>query len=433
MSAETAAERPVDTLLSGPAAGVIGAAHLGQRSGFSKLVGLDIGGTSADISIIDQEFGYTTETRVGDFPIITPAVEVTSIGAGGGSIAWVDQHGVLKVGPESAGADPGPACYGRGGNRPTVTDAYVANGWIDPEQFLAGTLKLQTHLGTRALSELGSGIGLDATELADAILTVTTSNMYAHIMPLLARAGVDLGEFALLAYGGAGPTHGFSLAKEIGISTVIVPPDPGTLCALGCLVADLRGDFMRTVLRGCAELTQGQVERWFVELETEADRWLKRQNATVEKVDLLRYAEMRYQGQSFEIEVPMTGVRVDDRELLDLRERFNDTYLRVYKTSDSNVPVEIVNLRVQVVGRTPKPTLKSASVAAERRIQSNQQRSIRIGSQSVKVDVYARTSLQPGDFFSSPCVVEQYDTTSVIPPGFSVSVDALGTMIARQG
>jgi N-methylhydantoinase A len=250
MTAARAAERPVETLLSGPASGVIGSAYLGQLIGERRLVTLDIGGTSADMAVIDGEVAHSTENTVGEFLVIMPAVDVSSIGAGGGSLAWVDREGILKVGPRCAGANPGPACYARGGVEPTVTDAYVVAGILNPSSFLGGTLTLQPELSHQALARLGQPIGLNAAETADAVLRVTTSMLYAELLPELARRGADIRDYLLLAYGGAGPTHAFMAARELPIRRVVVPTTPGTMCALGCLVADLRADFVSTLWRG---------------------------------------------------------------------------------------------------------------------------------------------------------------------------------------
>jgi hypothetical protein len=247
MNAREAGQRPVETLLSGPAAGVIGAAFVARAAGFERLITLDMGGTSADVAVVDGDPRYSTENHVGDFPVIMPAIDVSSIGAGGGSIAWTDSHGVLKVGPQSAGASPGPACYGLGGTHPTVTDAYVSLGIIDPARFLGGTLPLDPALARAALDRLAPALGLDIPETAESILRVATAQMYATLVPLMARKGINLDDFALLAFGGAGPTHGFLLAREVGIRRVIVPLHPGVLCATGSLLADVRRDFVRTL------------------------------------------------------------------------------------------------------------------------------------------------------------------------------------------
>jgi N-methylhydantoinase A len=240
MTARSAGELPVHTLFSGPAAGVMGAAWVARQAGWRHVITLDMGGTSADVSIVDGEPSYSTEASVGEFPVIMPSVDISSIGAGGGSIARVDSGGLLKVGPQSAGSDPGPVCYGRGGVQPTVTDAYVTLGVLHPAHFLGGELRLDAEQAHAALDRLGAELQMDRYQAAWAVLEVATANMYAQLTPLLAKRGVDPGEYAFLPYGGAGPTHVFLLAREVGIARVVVPPLPGALCALGCLVADLR-------------------------------------------------------------------------------------------------------------------------------------------------------------------------------------------------
>ena len=245
MSIEAAGERPVETLLSGPASGVMGAAFIGQLIGDTRLLTLDMGGTSVDMALINGEVPYSNENTVGDFTVVLPAVDVSAIGAGGGSIAWLDAEGVLKVGPRSAGANPGPACYGRGGTEPTVTDAYAVLGIMT--SILGGEMKLQFDKARAALATIGTRLGLTVEQAADAVLQVATANIYAEAVPQLARRGVDAKEFSLLCYGAAGPTHSFMLARELNLRRVIVPPMPGLLCALGCLVADLRADFVRSL------------------------------------------------------------------------------------------------------------------------------------------------------------------------------------------
>ena len=251
MGIEAASDRPVETLLSGPASGVIGAAFIGKVIGDDKLITLDMGGTSVDMAVVHGEVPYSNENTVGEFPVLLPAVDVSAIGAGGGSVAWLDAEGVLKVGPRSAGALPGPACYGRGGVEPTVTDAYAVLGIMSPDGLLGGEMKLDIEKGRAALTTIGDKLGKTPEQTADAILQVATANIYAELVPQLARRGVDAGEFSLLAYGAAGPTHVFMLARELNVRRVLVPPTPGLLCALGCLVADLRADFVQKPLARC--------------------------------------------------------------------------------------------------------------------------------------------------------------------------------------
>lgn len=426
MSVRSARELPVQTLLSGPASGVMGALYVGKLANFGKLITFDLGGTSADIAVVNGQLPFSTESKVGDFPMIMPVVDIASIGAGGGSVAWVDQTGVLKVGPMSAGADPGPAAYGRGGEQATITDAYIEVGILDPTNFLGGQMPLDAGRARAAISKIGENLKLSSRETAEAILRVATSNMYAELVPLMARQGVDASEFALLPYGGAGPTHAFLLAQEVGIQKVIVPPDPGTLCALGCLVADIRGDFIRTVFADFASLESEQVEMLYAELEEEAERWLDAQNINVERHLLERQADMRYHGQSFEtaVELGDSSANLVDR----LVDSFHDQYQRSYGYADRKAAVELINLRISITGVTPKPELRRLSLSREP-VQPVGFRQVHLGSEPVKAAVYKRSELRSGHTFAGPAIVEQYDSTSYVPAGFRIGVDDYGNLI----
>jgi N-methylhydantoinase A len=432
MTAARAAEDPVQTLLSGPASGVIGAAHVARLAGFTRLVTLDMGGTSADVAVVqDGHPTYSTENQVGDFPVIMPAIDVTSIGAGGGSIAWIDGAGVLKVGPRSAGADPGPASYGRGGRQPTVTDAYVLLGIIAPDRFLGGKMPLNPALAESALAEVGQHLRLTPQETAQAILDVTTSNMYAQFTPLMARKGVDPRDCALLAYGGAGPTHAFLLAKEVGIGKVLIPPSPGTLCALGCLVADLRNDFVYTLYTSDHQLTDGVLERVYGDLERHGRQWLQDESAKsihLESTYVQYSADMRYEGQAFEIEVPVPAESRSD--LAGNVGRFHDAYHKIFGVSDPHGPVTFVNLRATVVGVTGKITRLALPPedVGKRRAET---RSVCIGGRVHQATVVQRAGLTPGRWVAGPAIVEQYDTTTFAPPGYRVCADSLGNLIGE--
>ncbi len=303
MSLAAAAARPVETLLSGPASGVIGAAYVGKLMGETRLITLDMGGTSTDISMVDGEVAYSTENTIGDFPVIMPAVDVSAIGAGGGSIAWVNPEGVLKVGPHSAGSVPGPACYGRGGVEPTVTDAYVTAGLCSPDNFLGGEMPVDGEAAAAAISKLAVRLDLSTAETADAILRVTTANIYAGLVPQIARRGVDASACALFVYGAAGPTHGFMVAREMGFGKVIVPLTPGLLCALGCLVADLRADFVRTVTTCLDAIDDVALTALYRDLAHQARQWMEREAIALDQVLLVCSADMSYAGQSFELNV----------------------------------------------------------------------------------------------------------------------------------
>jgi N-methylhydantoinase A len=427
MAARQAAGAPVETLLSGPAAGVIAAAHLGRLTGRDRLIAFDMGGTSADISVVDRGVAYSTESQIGDFPLIVPAVDVTSIGAGGGSIAWADAAGVLKVGPQSAGADPGPACYGRGGTEPTVTDAYVLSGLIDPDEFLGGELRLSREQAEQALTQLGRRLGLDPQATASGILRVATANMYAQFLPLIAQHGVDHRTFALLAYGGAGPTHAFLLAREAGIRTVVVPPSPGTLCALGCLLADLRADYVRTVYAELEGSALDELAAHLAELEAQADAWLREERIPTAERALVRSADVRYKGQSFEV-----AVRLPDGGMAGLRELpelFHARHRAVYGYADESGALEIINLRVQAVGGVRKPERLAPREASPGEghqlsdISPTRHRPAVLDGVTMQAAVYRRAELPMGMSLEGPTIVTQYDTTTFVPPGYRVSVD----------
>jgi N-methylhydantoinase A len=430
MAGASAKEAPVETLLSGPASGVIGALYIGRISGHERLIAFDMGGTSSDVAVIDRDVMYSTESSIADLPIVMPAVDVSSIGAGGGSIAWVDPLGILKVGPRSAGAEPGPACYGRGATEPAVTDAYVQVGIIRPESFLGGRLTVDPELSAKALARVGEKLGLGVMETASGVLNVATANMYAQLMPLMARRGIDPRDFTLLAYGGAGPTHALLLARELGIKNVIVPPSPGTLSALGCLVADLKRDSIKTINMSADELAPAALEEEFAELEEDARTWLAAQHAPTQGTVVMRSADMRYKGQSFDMTVQLPSVLGEDDSMDVVRKPFHEDYERIYGFADEAAPVEIINLRVTIVGVMPKPLLpvqaKPAAGAAKRG-----ERAVFDTGESITAAIYGRDDLAPSQSFLGPAVVESPDTTVYIPPGYSVAVDQWRNLIVE--
>jgi N-methylhydantoinase A len=428
MGLDAAGGRPVETLLSGPASGVIGAAFIGKAIGDDKLITLDMGGTSVDIAVVDGEVPYSTENTVGDFPVLLPAVDVSAIGAGGGSVAWLDAEGVMKVGPRSAGAKPGPACYSRGGVEPTVTDAYAALGIMAPDGILGGEMKLDIGKAREALATLGDVLGKTPEETADAILQIATANIYAELVPQLARRGVDASEFSLLAYGAAGPTHVFMLARELNVRRVIVPPTPGTLSALGCLVADLRADFVRSLWLESSELADDMLRTTFEELRQAAQEWLDAQHVEVANVYVIQSADICYNGQSFELNVVFPD---EPLSVASLERWFHDRYDQVYGFADRSNSIRILEARVQIVGVTSKPDLTnfrpfaatSDKPAAERRIYEH--------GAEVSARIYQRSALEPGTEFFGPAVVQQYDTTVYIPDGFRIVVDGWHNLVGE--
>ncbi len=424
MTAELAARRPVDTLLSGPASGVVAATALGRSAGLRQLVAFDMGGTSADVGlVVGGAVGTTTEATVGDFPVLMPSVDVSSIGAGGGSIAALDSAGVLKVGPRSAGSVPGPACYGRGGTEATVTDAYAVLGVLT--DLLGGEVELDIAAARMACGRIGNDLGLPAEAAAEAILQVATANMYARLLPLMAQRGADPREFALLAYGGAGPTHAFRLAAEVGFRRVVIPPAPGTFCALGCLVADLRADFVATVYADLDQLEEVALAAVFADLRAQAWDWVREQRLPTEGPVVALTADMRQGGQSYDIPVELgSDLGPGFRERA--REAFFNAYQRVYGNPDRSGRVEIVNARAHVVAATARPDLAVAGIAGA---PITTRRAIRHGGRQHEAAVVARAGLGPGARLTGPAVITQYDTTTFVPPGAWVEVDALGSLV----
>ncbi|HUN46818.1 MAG TPA: hydantoinase/oxoprolinase family protein, partial [Stellaceae bacterium] len=435
MPASEAGSRPVETLLSGPASGVIGAAFIGAATGIERLITFDMGGTSADVAVIEGAPRYSTESHVGDFPVIMPAIDVTSIGAGGGSIAWTDSSGVLKVGPESAGAAPGPACYGLGGAEATVTDAYVTLGIIDPRKFLGGRVPLKPELAEAALARLGARLRLDTHQAAEAILRVATSQMYAALVPLLARKGISYEEFTLLAFGGGGPCHAFMLARDVGIKRVLVPLHPGILCAAGSLAADVRKDLVQTVHRALGAEHGGtvmaQIARGLRELSAEGEAWLQAQNLTFVERRLEWTADIRYVGQSFELTVPIGGAEVEDVSGDTLRRCFHRVYEQIYGYQDEKADLEVLDVRVTAIGVNPKPQIERLARQKGAAPPGARRREIYLDGKRWQAQVYERSELPVGFGFDGPAIVEQYDTTVFVTPGFRVTVDAFGNLVGE--
>ncbi len=431
MPVAAARRQTVATLLSGPASGVIGAAYVAGAAGLSDLVTLDVGGTSADISVVeDGQPRYSTAEHIGGIPVMMPVVGVTAIGAGGGSIAWVDAVGVPKVGPQSTGAHPGPACYGRGGKEATLSDAFVVSGFLDPERFLGGRMTLHPALAEEALRRFADPLGMGLHEAAESVVRVAVSNMYAAFTKILSRAGIDPRDFALVAFGGAGPLVGGLLAREVGIRTVFVPRSPGTLCALGAITADVLNDAVRTVHVRLDALDLEALAGEQRALEGELLTWVEQHGVGVEGITFRHGADMRYVGQSYEIEVPVDRAWLGlDRAPL-LLEAFHRAHERVFGHADPRAPVEVVNLRVQLRGVRPRVPLVEIGAGAGARPTGT--RRIWLEGRPVEARVYERAQLGGGDRITGPAIVEQIDTTVLVPDGDAADVDRFGNLFIRR-
>jgi N-methylhydantoinase A len=426
LSLRSAAERPIETVLSGPASGVTAAARLAETAGLSNVVTFDMGGTSSDIAVVaDGSAELATHTTVGGLPLILPVVAVSAIGAGGGSVIWVDEQGVLKVGPASVGADPGPVAYQRGGDRPAVTDAYLATGMIDPATFLGGRMRLDVMASTNALTTLGSRLGQDAHTLAASALRVATAGMATELQKLMAQRGLDPRTFALVPFGGAGPTHAALLADEVGIGHIVVPPTAATFCALGAAAADLRRDFARSLRRRLDDDGAAGLASILADLGEQALRWLEGQGAPV-PAQFAISADLRYSGQAYELQV---GLDASGLTAPAIAEAFHTEHERLYGFRDEGAPIEIGTARLAAVGRVDRIRMTPALAAGSGAPRPSGRRRVLLGDGWHDAVVYAREALRSSDRFDGPAVVEQDDATVLIPDSFVGHVDAYGNLL----
>lgn len=424
VSSRGAKETPVCTILSGPAGGVVGAKEVARRAGFDRIISFDMGGTSTDVSLCDHEIATTTESVISDLPVKMPIIDIHTVGSGGGSIAFVDEGGALRVGPRSAGADPGPVCYGRG-DEVTVTDANLVLGRLDPESFLGGAMKLYPERARRAVERFASRLGLTADRLAEGIVRVADATMERAIRVISVERGHDPRDFALLSFGGAGGMHACSLAQRLRIPTVIVPKNAGVLSALGMLLSDVVKDYSRSVLKIGEEAVPAALERLFGPLVKRAMPDMRAEGFERGRVHLLRFLDVRYVGQSYEITVPFTP---------DYRRFFDAAHLRLYGYCDPRRSVEVVNLRVKAKGMTLKPGLtRRPGRGGDPSAARVARRPMTFEGKALPADVFRRDRLEPGNFLRGPALVCDYESTSVVAPGFVCRVDGFGNLIIRRG
>ena len=433
MSAELGKTACAQMILSGSAAGVIGASFMAELSGFTNTMSLDVGGTSADVAFIrDGQPQYGVGEMIGEFPIFIPTVAVTSIGAGGGSIAWVDELGVLKVGPESAGSAPGPACYGRGGERPTLTDAFVVLGYIGQFDLGYSAIEIDADRARAAVTTVASPIGRGVEEAAQAIIDIAVSGMYMEVSKLISHYGVDPREFALQAFGGAGPMMACFLARELGMTNVVVPPTPGVLSALGGLIADIKNDFIATVFLDLDESVAGQIRQGYAALQAQATSWLRDEQGYEGEYRLVHSADMRYRGQSHEIEVRLDAGDVESGDVAGIAECFHREHEQVYEHADRDAPVQVINLRLVIAGTSPKPRFPAADLV-DAEAATADHIDVFVDGRTRTVPLYARAELEPGQRFAGPCVIAQSDCTTCVPHGMTGRVDAYRNLILSLG
>lgn len=429
MSAELGKTRCAQMILSGTAAGVIGASYVARLSGFPDTLSLDIGGTSADIAVIrNGEPQYGIGEVIGEFPIFLPTVAVTSIGAGGGSIAAVDALGVLRVGPESAGSTPGPACYGRGGARPTITDAMAVLGYIGQADLGYGAVTVDRARALDAIGAIARAMEVPVAQAAEAIIRIAVSGMYLEVSKLISRAGIDPRSFALQAFGGAGPMLACFLAAELGMTRVVIPTTPGVLSALGGLVADVKNDFIRTVYLDLEAAAMPAIQAGFDGLRADAERWLREEQGHRGACRLVASADMRYRGQSYEIETMLGAEDIAAGRVAALADAFHDAHARLFEHCDRAAPVQVINLRLVIVADTPRPALARLPAASEP-ARPLREVAVHVDGAMRSVPLYARADLRPGHVFSGPAIIAQPDTTTCVPDGFAGAVDDYGHLI----
>lgn len=435
MTLEVAAAHTHRTVLSGPSSGVIGAAYLATLAGLGDILTFDMGGTSADLSLVPGGRPMVAPGReVAGYPIKTPMVDVKTIGAGGGSIARVDAGGLLKVGPESAGADPGPACYGLGGDEPTVTDANVVLGTLNPEHLLGGRMSIDAAKAWRAVGKVAGRLGLDVPAAARGIVSVVVAGMARAARVVSIQRGYDPRDFTLVAFGGAGPLHAGWLARQLGVRRVLVPARPGLLCALGLLVTDIRADFLQSYLMPAERADPELLGRIFGRLEREADAWLAGQGIPPERRLLRRAVDMRYLGQNYELTVPVPHGPFGPGMIPAILAAFYRAHEQAYGFAVAGEPAELVTFRVEAVGlleKVPFPVAGSGPAEPDPGAVAGRRRAYLDGGWA-KVPVYDRERLRPGNVVAGPAVVEQMDATTLILPGQMGRVDGLGNILIEE-
>lgn len=427
---DLALSKPVSLLRSGPAAGVLAGMAFAQGEGFERVITLDMGGTSCDVSIVPGMVERVTNWKVMGYPVLVPGVDVLSIGAGGGSIAWLDAGGVLKVGPQSAGAFPGPACYGLGGDSPTVTDANVVLGRINPESFLQGERRLEVELAIQSIEKVARKLCMDNVRAAESIIQVANSNMVRALKAVSVARGHDPREFALVSFGGAAGLHIVDLAHELDISTVIVPPSPGTTSALGLLFADIRHDFVRTYVQSMNVLKDEELQRLFAELEQHALAYFAVEQDRLCHIQLHRSCDLRYFRQGYEINVPCPSDTPNGLLRSTLIDEFHVAHERLYGHRITDCPIELVNVRLSVIGGPGKLNIKSRAInCSVNHLSERRPWKFVYDGDWVAAKLTDRASISIGDKLDGPCLIQDFGSTVLVPPGVSVRVGRTGSLI----
>ncbi len=436
MSAGQVVNKPITTALSGPAAGVLGSAVIAKLAGFENIVTLDAGGTSTDLSLIEQGVPHLTNAgSVGPFPVRIPMIDIETIGTGGGSIAWVSREGHLKVGPKSAGADPGPMCYPKGGDQPTITDANLVLGRL-PAALIGGGIALDVERAKSGLADLAQRLGarMMPLQMAAGIIEIANWNQANRIRQMTIQRGIDPREFALLSFGGAGPVQSAAVAQLIGMKATIIPPSPGNLAAFGLLAVDWRNDQMVTRVMAEDKIDLGAIADIYAGLESDAVRRLEADGIAKDRIRLVREADLRYAGQSMEVRVTAPGGKVDRGFVDALIDAFHAAHRRTFGYDyNGEQKIEVVNFCVSGFGMIERPSLPKLAVWSGAKTEPKGQRPVYFDAGLRDTQVFDRATLPPGAQIAGPAIVEEFGSTSVVFPGQVLTVDDHGIMVIRQG
>jgi N-methylhydantoinase A/oxoprolinase/acetone carboxylase beta subunit len=439
---EAAIQRPVTLLMSGPVAGVVGGIWAGKQSGYDNVITLDVGGTSADIGLAQEgrlRMKHLLDTKVGPYQAMIPMVDVDTIGAGGGSIAYVDGGGIFRVGPRSAGAVPGPAAYGRGGTEATATDAMVNLGWLLPEAFLGGGMSLDRDRARRAFEEgPAKKLGMSVEEASMGAVQILSHSMVQSIEENSVRKGYDPRDFALVAEGGAGPLFAVPIAVEVGTPHVIVPPYPGIAAAMGLIATDMVYEYGATTYQRLSKLDVPALQERFEELEVQAARQLEDDGIPTDRVVIQRIVEARYLGQGYELRVDVASGQIDDAWVEKVRADFHDVHEREFTRRFEDSDIEIPNIRVRGIGLMPAlstPELEAGDESPDAALRHEGEAWFVVDGSLERVPTryYDRAALQAGNRLEGPAIVNQYDSTTVIPPGIEAHVDPTGSIVIEVG
>ncbi|MCR4520703.1 MULTISPECIES: hydantoinase/oxoprolinase family protein [Bosea] len=433
---DMAARLPVRTVLSGPSTGVVAAQAIGAMIGIPSLITFDMGGTSSDVALLDDgEAKLASEANVHGYPIKAPMLDIHTVGAGGGSLAAIDSGGLLKVGPRSAGADPGPVCYGRGATEPAVTDANVVLQTLNPTHLLGGRMPIDQSLSKQAIGRLAEELGLDLMATAQGIISVVTANMAKAIRVISVQRGHDPRDYALVAFGGAGPLHAARLARELDMKRIVVPRNPGIGCALGLLLTDLRANFATTRLATLSETLVPDMAEIFVALQEQADHWFAEEGVASADRRLKRTADLRYHGQNYELAIDVPDGPITPATITALAEGFAAAHKRLYGFVAEGEAVQLVTYRVEAVGLVPKAAFRpepDAGPDASHAIIGSREVWFPEAGGFVACPIYDRDKLKSGNRFSGPAIVEQMDSTTVLLPGMTATVEPYLNLILEM-